>query len=118
MVVTHFNPKPGKRLYVTGTRRHDGAYRIGDVTTTTTTAHHGFTVSHPFWRHIAAVRQPRVYCGGAYWPTPGVQWIVTGVLRHGNGWRVEFVERWAGSRRSRVRSMGYLDFCIQAHVDA
>lgn len=117
MVVTHFNPKPGDRLSITGTRRDDGAYRIGAVTTTTTTAHRGYTLSHPFFRRVAKVRHPRVYCGGAYWPAPGVQWIVTGVLRHGKGWRVEFLERWTGGERSRVRSLGYLDFCIQAHVD-
>ena len=117
MVVTDFRPRPGQTVSLYGFGGLDGTRTVGRVTTTTTVGHRGYTLSHPFFRHVAEVRHPRVYCGGAYWPTPGVQWIVTGVLRHGKGWRVEFLERWTGGERCRVRSLGYLDFCIQAHVD-
>lgn len=62
-------------------------------------------------------RRPRVYTGGAYWPSPGLQWIVLDVFPAGRGWSVEFMERWTGGERARTKVMAYLDFCREARVE-
>lgn len=78
----------------------------------------GHTLDFPLARFLFRdAAAPRVYSGGAYWPSPGLQWIVTKVLPHSRGWRVEFMERWSGSTRRRLHSLGYLDFCSRVRVE-
>ena len=63
------------------------------------------------------VRIPRIYRGGAYWPKPGWQIIVSRVARHARGWTVEFISRFVGSKVVLRESMGYLEFCRLVGVD-